>query len=196
MQVKLTVNNEPKIKKSNKDLIDIGIRRINDWEQIKQGLPPLNAVVLKTDNNNYIELSDDEKKVLSSINKKAQLCDIIEKSEFDDLKALELVRGLHQKGYFQETEDNYSHYVDDYLTRLKQNKSHSKSPSERAVSIVSNLFKESENKQAQAERRKIERRRATDRRKNGRRRDDRLQQTNLLYLTKAELLMLREALRS
>ncbi len=188
-----TVNNDSKIEKSNKELVDIGIRRINDWEQIKQGMPPLNAVVLKTDHNNYVELSDEEKEVLNSIDKKIQLCDIIEKSKFDDLKALEIVRGLHQKGYLQEADDNYSNYVDDYLTRLKQNTAHSKTASERAVSIISTLFKESTDKQAQAERRTSDRRQVADRRRSGRRSNDQ-QQANFIYLTKAELLMLREAL--
>ena len=154
----------------------------------------MNVVVLKTDHNNYVELSDEEKELLHSIDKKVQLCEIIEKSKFDDLKALEIVRGLHQKGYLQETEDNYSYYVDDYLKRLKQNTAHSKSASERAVSIVSNLFREPTDKQAQAERREFDRRQISDRRRSGRRSSDQLQRKNMIYLTKAELLMLREAL--
>jgi len=139
-------------------------------------------------------LSVEEKELLTSIDNKIKLCDIIEQSKFDDLKALEIVRGLHQKGYLKETEANYSYYVEDYLKRLKQNAAHSKSPSERAVSIVSSLFKESKNDQTHAERRRSDRRQLFDRRKNGRRRMDRLQQVNVIHLTKAELLMLRQAL--
>lgn len=189
-----TVNNKRKISESNEDLIDIGIRRVSDWDQIKQGLPPLNAVVLKSNSNNFSELSVEEKELLTSINKKVKLCDIIEKSKYDDLKALEIIRGLHEKGYLQETENNYSHYVDDYLERLKHQTDHSKSHSERAVSIVSSLFQESDNKDAQAERRKADRRQLLYRRKTGRRRLDRMQQANVIHFTKAELLMIREAL--
>jgi len=189
-----TVNNKKNISKSNKDLVDIGIRRANDWDQIRQGLPPLTAVVLKSNSNNVSELSDEEKELLTSINKKIKLYDIIEKSKYDDLKALEIIRGLYKKGCLQETDDSYSHYVDDYLKRLQQNKAHSKSPSERAVSIVSSLFQKSKNEEAQAERRKSERRQPFDRRKTPRRRCDCLQQANGIHFTKAELLMLREAL--
>ena len=73
-----SVNNKKNIEKSNKDLIDIGIRRLNDWDQIRQGLPPLNAVVLKTNTNNFSELSVEEKELLTSIDNKIKPCDIIE----------------------------------------------------------------------------------------------------------------------
>jgi len=189
-----SINKENKLSKTNKDLIEIGIRRINNWEQIVQGLPPLNAIIIKTNNNGYNNLNEDEKAMLTEIDKKVILGDVIEKSKFDDLKALEIVRSLHQKGYLQETEDNYSHYVDDYLQRLKQNTSHSKSPSERAVSIVSNLFEKSEDEQRILERRRLDRRLIPDRRRGGRRRYDHLQDSNYIYLTRTELLMIREAL--
>jgi len=189
-----TVNNQKKIFKSNLELIDIGVRRINEWDKIKQNLPPLNVFVLKTSHNNYHDLSPDEISLLNSIENKARLSDIIEKSQFDDLKALEIVRALHQKGYLLETEDNYLCYVDDYLNRLKQYKNHSKSPLERALAIVSNIFQKEKDGQVQAERRKLERRQLQNRRQFGRRRIDRLPRANNINFTKAELLMIREAL--
>ena len=189
-----TVNNKKKISKSNKELIGIGIRRANDWDQIKNGLPPLNTVILKSNSNNFSELTFEEKELLTSIDNNVQLCDIIEKSKYDDLKALGIIKGLYEKGYLQETENNHSHYVDDYLRRLKQNTTQLKSPSERAASIMSNLFQESKHLEVQAERRKTDRRQTPDRRKMGRRRIDRIQQTNVQHFTKAELLMIRQAL--
>jgi len=189
-----SVNPEKKITKSNKELIDIGIRRINDWEQIRQGLPPLNAMVIKSSNNDYQNLNEEEREIISSLENKIRLCDLIEKSRFDDLKALEIVRGLHQKGYLKETEDNYSHYVEDYLTRIKQTGSTWQSPSERAATIVTSLFKKAEGHSKFTDRRKTDRRQLTDRRRHGRRRVDRLQQDNPIYLSKIELLMLKEAL--
>ncbi|OQX95572.1 hypothetical protein B6I21_04755 [candidate division KSB1 bacterium 4572_119] len=180
-----------RIEKSNKKLIDIGVRRVNDWEQIKQGLPPLSAIVVKTNSNNFEQLSDLEKELLSGIKNKVRIYDLIEQSSLDDLKTLELVRGLHQKGYLQETEDNYSHYVDDYLKRLKAQAHNGKSPSERAQAIVANLFKK---ETSQRQQRIPDRRQQQDRRKYGRRSEDRCNRGNPVYLTKAELLMLREAL--
>jgi hypothetical protein len=189
-----TVHNKKKISKTNQELIDIGIRRMNNWNKMKQGMPPLNAFVLKTNENNFESLSENEVSLLNSIDNKARLCDIIEKSQFDDLKALEIVSKLHQKGYLQETEDNYSTDVDDYLQRLRQYTNHPKSPSERAVAIVTNLFKEAKDESVLAERRKIERRQMDDRRKLGRRRLDRFPHANNIHLTKADLLIIREAL--
>jgi DNA-binding response OmpR family regulator len=189
-----TVNNKRNISKTNKELVDIGTRRVSDWDQIRQGLPPLTAVVSKINANGVSELSTEEEELLASFDKKVKLCDIIEKSKYDDLKALELIRGLYEKRCLQETDDNYSHYVDDYLKRLQKNTIHSKSPSEQALSIVSSLFQESKNKEAQAERRNAERRQPFDRRKNARRRCDCMQHENAIHFTKAELLMIREAL--
>lgn len=183
-----------KITKNNKELIDIGVRRINDWEQIKQGLPPLNAIVTKTNHNNYEQLNPEEKGIIESVENKVRLCDIIEQCHLDDLKALEIVRGLHQKGYLQETEENYPHYVDDYLKRIKQNSERSESPAQRTASIVSNLFKKADIESKFVERRIVDRRQVFDRRKSGRRRIDRLQNSNPIYLSKAELLMLKQAL--
>ena len=144
-----------------------------------------------TNSNNFEQLSDLEKELLSGIKNKARIYDLIEQSSLDDLKTLELVRGLHQKGYLQETEDNYSHYVDDYLKRLKAQAHNGKSPSERAQAIVANLFKK---ETSQRQQRIPDRRQQQDRRKYGRRSEDRCNRGNPVYLTKAELLMLREAL--
>ncbi len=189
------VNSERKIAKNNKQLLEIGIRRVNEWDQLKQGIPPLNAMIVKSNTNNYDQLSQEEIGLLKNLKHKSTLSEIIEKSNYDDLKALEIVRSLHQKGYLQETEDNYSHYVNNYLEKIKRNSSTFQSPSEKAVSILSNLFKKSANENQLVERRKAERRQIPDRRQHGRRRYDRLQQSNPVYLTKAELLMLKQALK-
>ncbi|HDQ00005.1 MAG TPA: response regulator [bacterium] len=193
--VKITdVNPDRKLEKSNKQLIEIGLRRINDWEKIKQGLPPLNAMVIRSDHNNYEILSEEEIELIKSVKDKTRLCNLIEKCRFDDLKALELVRGLHQKGYLKESEDNYSLYVDDYLNRIKHYSSADHPPSERINSIVSNLLKKSVGDSEYFEEKKDDRRQLSDRRRLGRRNVDRLQQGNPIYLSKAELLMLKEAL--
>lgn len=188
------VDREKSVQTSNKDLINIGLRRLNEWNQIKEGLPPINTVVMKTQINSYDELSEEEVEMISSLEEKKYIYDIIEKSNLDDVKALEVMRSLYQKGYLQETEDNYVPLVDDYVTKLKQNVSTSRTTTERVLSIVSNVFKKPEEEKPSPRNQQGERRQVPDRRKGDRRRFDKLRGPNQIYLTKTELLMIRERL--
>ncbi|NOZ60925.1 MAG: response regulator [Calditrichaeota bacterium] len=187
------VTQKRKIQKTNKELIDIGLRRLSSWEQIRQGLPPLQAVIAPTEQKNWQKLSDEEKELLKMIPDKIRLSDLIAKSKFDDLKALELVRSLYQKGSLQETEDNYNHYVEDYLKRVKQNRAAGENSTERAATIVSNILRKTDKDPGQ-ERREQDRRQTPERRFHGRRQGDLAYGRNPIYLSKIELLMIKEAL--
>jgi hypothetical protein len=188
------VEREKRVQTSNKELVNIGLRRINEWNQIKEGLPPINSAVMKTQINSYDELSNEERSMITNINEKKFIYEIIEKSEFDDLKALEVMRSLYQKGYLQEIEDSSVPYMDDYVTKLKQNVSTTRSTTERVLSIVSNVFKKQEEDREEQLDPQNDRRQIPDRRKGDRRRFDRLRGANQIYLTKTELLMIRERL--
>jgi DNA-binding response OmpR family regulator len=189
-----SVNRERTIHIPNKELITNAMRRINQWEQIQQGLPPLNTVVIKTELNTYENLSDEEKEILNAINEKKKICEIIEKSHFDDLKSLAIVKGLYQKGYLHETEDSYISYPDNYLAQLKKNASNAKSTRDRVASIIANVFKNSGNGDKIIEEQRNERRQLPDRRRYGRRREDRQRESNQIHLSKTELLLIRERL--
>lgn len=187
-----TFNRERTIQIPNKELITAAMRRINQWQQLQQGLPALNIVVSKTELNTYQNLSDEEKELITGINEKNRIDEIIEKSRFDDLKALAIVKKLYQKGYLKETEDSYLTYTDNYLTRLKQNASHTKTPRERVASIISNIFKNHGNDNNIIEGQSTERRQLPDRRRYGRRQDDRIRESKQIHLTKSDLLLIRE----
>jgi len=188
------VDRERTIQIQNKKLITAAMRRINQWEQVKQGLPPLNTIVIKTELNTYEDLNDEEKEVITGVNEKEKIYEIIERSRFDDLKSLAIVKSLYQKGYLQVTEDSYVSYTDNYLARLKKNASHSKTTRDRVASIISNVFKNSGNGTKMLEEQRTERRQLPDRRHYGRRRDDRITELNQVHLTKTDLLMIRERL--
>ena len=187
------LDRDRKIDTPNKELITIGMKRSNEWEQLKQGLPSLNAVVVKTDRNSYEELSEDEQDMVSNLEKKNVLYNLIERSRFDDLKALELVKKLYQKGYLQETKENYVPYMDDYANRLKKKASLPRTTTERVTSLVTNVFKKQDEDNA-VEKRNNERRLLSERRRSGRRRFDRIEESCNIHLTKSELLMIRERL--
>jgi len=188
------IERDKRVQTSNKDLVNIGLRRINEWNQIKEGLPPINSAVMKTQINSYDELSNEERAMITNIHEKKFIYEIIEKSDLDDLKALEVMRSLYQKGYLQEIEDSSVPYMDDYVTKLKQNVATTRSTTERVLSIVSNVFKKQEENKEEPLDPQNDRRQVPDRRKGDRRRFDRLRGANQIYLTKTELLMIRERL--
>lgn len=190
-----SINRERAIQVSNKQLVNAGMRRITQWEEVQQGLPALNTMVMKSELNTFENLNDEEKEILNCITEKNRIYEIIETCRFEDLKALEIVKSLFEKGYLQETEDSYISYTDNYLARLKQNASHSKTIRERVASIVSNVFRNNNNNENKAiTEQKTERRQLPDRRRYGRRRDDRIRESNQIHLTKADLLLIRERL--
>lgn len=182
------------INTANKELITIGLRRLSQWEQIKNGLPPLNTVVVKTDLNNSIELSEEEKQLIVALNEKKMIFELVQKCKFDDLKALELIKGLINKGYVKATDENYTSYTDNYLAHLKEVASRSRTTSERAVSIMSSFFNSSSDEESLVDMSQDGRKQPPDRRRFTRRLHDRLRNNNHLHLTKAELLLIRERL--
>jgi len=187
------VTRDKTLTQKNKDLISEALKRINRWEQAKKNLPPLSTIIAVnnvTVNENNI--TDDEKKLISSLNGDKMLYDIIVKSSFDDLKALEIVDHLYQKGYLQETINNVIIEPENYLSRIKQDSQKFKSSSERVSYLISNLLHSSrEEEDINFDSRRDERRQFSDRRKFERRRDRRIQGSKI-YLDKTELLMIRE----
>lgn len=190
----IAVDRDRTIKMANKELITIGLRRINQWQQIKEGLPPLNTVIIKTDLNHSAELSEEEKQLIIAMNEKNMIYELVQKCKCDDLKALELIKGLINKGYLKTTDENYTSYTDNYLAHLKEVASKSRTTSERAVSIISSYFRPSSDEESLLDMSNNERKELPDRRRFSRRLHDRLRDNNHVHLTKAELLLIRERL--
>ena len=181
--------------KNNRELIATAVKRMNQWEREKKNLPPLNtilAVSQSTTNKNNV--SEEEKELLSSLNGNRIIYDIVVKSPFDDVKALEIVTNLYQKGLLQETTDNYIAEPESYITRIKQDIIKHKKGDNKVSFIISNVLQKSgEEKKIKNDRRMNERRQFSDRRQLDRRREHRIKE-NKIYLDKTELLMIREQL--
>ena len=128
------------------------------------------------------------------MNEKNMIFELVQKCKFDDLKALELIKGLLNKGYLKATDENYTSYTDNYLAHLKEVASRSRTTSERAVSIMSSFFNPSSDEESLVDISQDEKRQPPDRRRFTRRLHDRLRNNNHLHLTKAELLLIRERL--
>jgi len=194
--VEMTRSDYPRtISQTNDELIHEGRNRTIRWEKIKKNLPPLHTVIainnIAFDANN---ISDGEKKLLSSINGNTMIYDIIIKSPFDDIQSLEIVDNLYQKGYIKETNDNYLAQPADDISRIKKELSRDGSSRKSVSYIISNLLKRSTGEQEiKIDRRRDERRQMPDRRQFERRKDKRTWE-NKVFLDKSELLMIREKL--
>lgn len=189
-------NRNKTFNKENKELISEIVKQINRWEQRKKNLPPLNTIFTINEGslgNN--SLSEEEKTLLSSLNGNSMIYDIIVKSPFDDIKALEIVEKLYQKGYLQETTDNYFAEPENYLTRIKQDLvKHKRDDNNKLSYIIANLLiKSGEKREIEVDRRKDERRQSRERRRFDRRKDRRIWE-NEICLDKTELLLIREKL--
>ena len=184
-------NRQRKLTRKNKELISEALKRINLWEQEKKNLPPLNTKLAANRTSFDIKsLTEEERELLSSMNGNRMIYDIVVKSPFDDIKALEIVNNLYQKGLLQETSDNYIAEPVNYITRIKQDLvDHKRDYNNKVPFILTNLLqKAGEEKKVKIERRKRDRRREPDRRKENRTHE------NQIYLDKTELLIIRERL--
>lgn len=184
-----------KIKIENKDIINEGLNLISSWEKIKQNLPPLNTVLSINDfSSDLNNVTKDEQQLLESLNGNRQIYEIVLKSPFDDLKALELINKLFEKGHLQAMDEAVSQN-DDYISRIKDKSKQYSLNNKRASHLLSNLLKNPvENRKIKVERRKDERRQTVERRKYDRRLGQRIIE-NKIPLERAELLMIREKLR-
>lgn len=183
------------INQTNDELIHEGRNRTIRWEKIKQNLPPLHTIIalndIAFDVNN---ISDGEKKLLSSINGNTMIYDIIIKSPYDDIQTLEIVDNLYRKGYIKETNDNYLLQPENDISRIKRELSRDSAGRKNVSYIISNLLKRSTAEQEiKIDRRRDERRQLPERRQFERRKDRRVWE-NKVFLDKTELLMIREKL--
>lgn len=194
--VEMTEFNRPKaISRSKNELIEQGHERLKNWERIKRNLPPLsseiavNTVTLDTNN-----VSNDEQKILSSMNGKNTIFNIVLNSSMDDIKTLEILSNLYQRDYFEETglkgnNNNVSHLFN------RMYKKNFTSQQDQTSSVMNNLLNRQDEKiSLQTDRRREERRQTPDRRLTNDRRTDRRIYNHKLYLDKSELLMIREKL--
>jgi CheY-like chemotaxis protein len=173
------------------ELIQNGMIFKDRWEQITRALPPLQAPIKPGENVGRQNFSADEKEVLSKITAESRLIDLVERSRFNDLKALQVVAGLFVRGALverpaEETQENGKH---------ASTNGNSLSDPEHLSNLVTSFLEEKKGaaKNGHSDRRHNDRRRV-ERRTRSRRWEDMVAQKNRIYLNKSELLMIREKL--
>ena len=175
------------------DLISEGVTRLYRWEQLSKGLPSLQSVVLRAPDKDIQQLTADEEKVLHLINGQKRFIDVIEESEFDDLKALRLLKTLFEKGLVLEAPMQNSAITEDYLEKFKTFPDNGHTRAEVLEGIFSTLFRKPQTfNPYQNERRRIERRKG-ERRRMDRRRSN-LTARPRIFLNRSELILVREKL--
>jgi curved DNA-binding protein CbpA len=80
---------------SSANLIMQGIKRIDDWTRISRGIPDMDAVLVMTSDPmklyQDVDISEDEKKVLSLFDGKRSIKDVFAQSKVGDFEALKAV---------------------------------------------------------------------------------------------------------
>jgi hypothetical protein len=162
------------------------------WETLVKSLPPLQASVKVSPNVSKTPVTDQEKTLLSLINGRTRLIDLIEKSKLNDLMALQILVNLFSRGALveQATEEIIEN------STARSNGSGDSANSQQQLAVTVSKFLKSENgtlTNGTAERRQNERRRS-ERRFRHRRGTDSTDEGTRIHLNKSELLMIRQKL--
>ena len=176
------------------DLISEGVTRLYRWEQLSKDLPSLQSVVLKAPDKKNLQLTQDEQQIMTMIDGRKRMIDIIEQSAFDDIKALRLLRGLFQKGAVMEAPPQNMVMTEEYLEKYKVFPENGNSRIQVMEGVFSALFRKPQTLSLQNERRRVERRRGERRRYDRRRGYGPL--PHRICLNRSELILIREKLLS
>jgi DNA-binding response OmpR family regulator len=182
---------------STRDLISEGMTRMYRWEQLSNQLPPLQSVVNLNGEAGKAKITEEEKGLLLLVRKNGskRIIDLVEESQYDDLRALTVIKNLYERHILKALPWKENPPVNDYnrplLKPLHQN---GKLSSENINSAFQAMLKKpAEAAPKQHDRRRVERRQE-DRRKHERRRDSPQREKMQIFLNKSELILIREKL--
>jgi len=182
---------------STRDLISEGMTRLYRWEQLSNQLPPLQSVVNVNGEAGRTKLTDEENGLLQLARQSEakRIIDLVEESQYDDLRALTLIKNLYERHVLKAlpwTENPSNGEPRPVLKPLHKN-------GHLANDLVNSAFQAtlkqpSDLSPRQLDRRRVERRQ-DDRRKHDRRRDSQQRDKNRIFLNKSELILIREKLQ-
>ncbi|MBN1154087.1 response regulator [candidate division KSB1 bacterium] len=191
----INIDHEKRLESDNTTLINQAKNHINLWDTIKRNLPSLDTIVTVRDQmiREKNSLSNFEKNLIKNLNGRQSIYDIILESSAEDLRTLEIISDLFNKGYLIESELDTKQPTKPLAHHENGIRGESGSSSNNKERIITSILTETDQeKSLTAERRKLDRRqyerRESDRKKN-------LSTTeHKVYLDKAELLLIREKL--
>lgn len=195
------VNSPRIISFNNETLIAEGQKKLSQWQKIKAQLPPLNSILTikpQLTENDLKDLTINEKKIIEISKGDMPIWDLIEESQLDDIHALEIVKKMYLKGVLREfsAPRQAENLISNTIQEVKSKDKMPKTSPERILSIISSLFKKLDKEQTLAEIGSLKQ----DVQEGGNRRNDEFDDTSStkmktqIYLTKGELMMIREKL--
>ncbi|MBN2010380.1 response regulator [candidate division KSB1 bacterium] len=194
--IEYTDFNRPKvIVQPNELIIEFGRERIEQWDKIKYNLPPLTSALYITElTSTKNNISDDERKLISTLNGSKIIYEMVVQSPFDDIKALELIFKLYEKGYLKESDSPFSDEKKKVASLFKEKVNTPKNGD--TSHLLHNLLQNNpqEPSDQDEDRRQDDRRQTDDRRKMSDRRRTHRIFNQKLFLNKTELMMIREKL--
>ncbi|WAS93936.1 DUF4388 domain-containing protein [Nannocystis punicea] len=104
-----SISRVPTIEESTQSLLMEGMRRVDEWGRLLEGLPPLDHVLIVDTNlatKSDAELTPKEQTILRRFNAKRTIIQAIDDSGLDDLEALEIVSELYFKGLLLEPHES------------------------------------------------------------------------------------------
>lgn len=181
------------IKEANREILQNGTKLIHQWRQIANQLPPLTTVVRSIRNGEGGYVTKLEKELLSLFSEPNTILSGIESSKMDDLRALELVKSLLDKGLL--IKEPSVHQANDplaknILERIQQERRRTESP----YSRIASFFKRKSNAKIDLEvdRQKEPAAQVSDSRPQNKASVTKIKVPHRVRLTKGELLLIRQ----
>ncbi len=110
-------NVEKQIFMTTQELISEGITRQYRWKKLSGDMPPLQTVAQKI-TPLLLDLNKDEILIAEMIDDKSRLIDIIERSPFDDIKALRILKKLYERSVIKGIENSFNKTRDEAASLL------------------------------------------------------------------------------
>ncbi len=97
---------ERAIQKPTSELIARGLSYRERWLNLTRGLPPFNTPIKRPEGEPKGSVSDTEKAVLALVNGDTRLGELMDKTQLDDLTALQILTRLYSRGLIEEAPQN------------------------------------------------------------------------------------------
>jgi DNA-binding response OmpR family regulator/TolA-binding protein len=134
------INRIAAIEDSTQSLLMEGMRRVDEWGRLLEGLPPLDHVLTVDTQQAMREAMDLPLKhvgLLRRFNGKRTIIQVIDDSGLDDLRALELISQMYFEGVLTEQHESYADSSGEYERELEEwNLHHATSRAIQPVSAV------------------------------------------------------------
>lgn len=188
------VDRAPAIEGPNRRIWTEGLSRLDRWQKFCRQLPPLYYLVARNEALSVDELDDSQMTLWAQLSVPKRLIDVVYESPLEDLEALQRLAELLEQGKVtalpaEEVPGNGN--LPPFLHRHQGSQ-----PGQRIRELIASVFRRQEATQREVceDHPSTERRQSGDRRKQPRRRDEQKREKNNIYLTRSELLMIRERL--